>query len=167
MTAVSNLHLIFRGFRHCESHHLPKRTLSTDNMNSSSLLTPTTSVTTPLSERLRNSYPSQSRNPVAARLYKVLNTKFNDEETGLALQTLSELYATPSPGKASQNGRSFVDEVEVESLPGESAARARKNMRKDMEKKLAEGSGQFLTALGEVDSVSVRKTRRQTVGLIC
>ena len=131
-------------------------------MNSSSLLTPTTS--TP-SERFRTSHPSQSRNPVAARLYKVLNTKFNDEETGLALQTLSELYATPSPGKASQSARSFVEEhipaqdspliTLVENVPGESAARARKDMRKDMEKKLAEGSRQFLAALGEVDSVSI------------
>src|SRR5260221_199648 len=132
-------------------------------MNSSSLLTPTTSAPSP---RLRTSHPSQSRNPVAARLYKVLNTKFNDEETDLALRTLSELYAVPSPEKASQNGRSFVDEVEIESSPGESASRARKNMRKDMEKKLAEGSRQFLAALGEVDSVSIRKLRKHIVDLI-
>jgi hypothetical protein len=43
----------------------------------------------------------------------------------------------------------------VEVVPGEIAARARKNLRRDMEKKLAEGSRQFLKALGEVDQVCV------------
>src|SRR5258705_6877767 len=127
-----------------------------------SLLTPTTSAPSPNSERFRTSHPSQSRNPVAARLYKVLNTKFNDEETALALQTLSELYATPPPGKELQSARSLVEDVEehiplqdssvsstlpitlVEDVPGELAARARKNMRNDMEGKLTEGSRQFL-----------------------
>lgn len=114
---------------------------------------------------------SQARNPVAARLYKVLNTKFNDKETIQALQTLSELYATPSPGKESkdlESERNLGEDVEeqtpgpvsltsrvslVENFPGESASRARKDMRKDMERKLAEESRQFLTALGEIDFV--------------
>ncbi|KZP29030.1 oligomeric complex COG6 [Athelia psychrophila] len=39
----------------------------------------------------------------------------------------------------------------VESVPGESAMRARKNLRRDMENKLAEGSQQFLHAFGAVD----------------
>lgn len=130
-----------------------------------SLLTPTTSGLSPTPERLRTS--QQSRNPVAARLYKVLNTKFNDEETGLALQTLSELYATTSPAKELPSGRNVIEDIEeqihgqdnsasplFENVPGESAARARKDMRKDMEKKLAEGSRQFLVTLGEVDAVS-------------
>lgn len=42
-----------------------------------------------------------------------------------------------------------------EVVPGEIAARARKHLRRDMEKKLAEGSRQFLKALGEVDQVCV------------
>ena len=114
---------------------------------------------------------SQARNPVAARLYKVLNSKFNDEETSQALQTLSELYATPSPGKEQESDRNLGEDVEeqmnsgpasstsrvtlVENFPGESAARARKDMRKDMERKLAEESRQFLNALGEIDFVSI------------
>ena len=42
----------------------------------------------------------------------------------------------------------------VESIPGESAVRALKNLRRDMENKLAEGNRQFLRAFVEVDQVS-------------
>ncbi|TBU50315.1 oligomeric complex COG6 [Dichomitus squalens] len=38
-----------------------------------------------------------------------------------------------------------------ESVPGDIAARARKNLRRDVENKLAESSRQFLSAFGEVD----------------
>lgn len=41
----------------------------------------------------------------------------------------------------------------VEMVPGEIAARARRHLRRDMEKKLAEGSRQFLKTLAEVDQV--------------
>jgi len=34
-------------------------------------------------------------NPVSLRLYKVLSTNFDDEDTRQALGTLSDLYATP------------------------------------------------------------------------
>lgn len=40
-----------------------------------------------------------------------------------------------------------------ESVAGETAARARKNLRRDVENKLAESSRQFLQAFGEVDKV--------------
>ena len=40
-----------------------------------------------------------------------------------------------------------------EGIPGEIAARARKNLRRDVESRLAESSRQFLTAFGEVDKV--------------
>lgn len=75
---------------------------------------------------------------VSLRLYKVLSTNFDDGDTQQALGTLSELYGT----------------VIAEGVPGESAAKARKYLRRDMENKLAEGSRKFLEALGEVDSVS-------------
>jgi len=45
--------------------------------------------------------------------------------------------------------------IDMENVAGESAARARKNLRRDMENKLAEGSRQFLKAFGEVDQVSI------------
>jgi hypothetical protein len=154
------------------------------NMNSSLLLTPTTNASSATPERFRSPHPSQSRNPVAARLYKVLNTNFNDEETDLAFQTLSELYSTASPGKELQCARNLVEDVEehvpgqdnftssaspislVEAVSGETAAKARKYMKKDMGKRLEEGSMQFLTALGKVDSVSAinfRRTRMMSV----
>ncbi|KAK0483339.1 oligomeric complex COG6 [Armillaria novae-zelandiae] len=106
---------------------------------------------------------AQSRNPVSLRLYKVLGTNFDDEATREALRTLSDLYATPShgKGKAVQRGDDELDGDDEESrvrskdateLPSaESAVHARRNLRKDMEQKLAEGSRHFLAAFGEVD----------------
>jgi len=136
------------------------------------------------------SWTPQTRNPVSLRLYKVLSTNFDDEETRQALSTLSDLYATPPPPPPPTSATSTKrksselqqpqtvtalvgddrDELHdadmasipvtatpavlVEVVPGESAARARKNLRRDMENQLAEGSRRFLEALGEVDAVS-------------
>ncbi|KAF8967344.1 oligomeric complex COG6-domain-containing protein [Flammula alnicola] len=112
------------------------------------------------------SWTPQTRNPVSLRLYKVLSTNFDDEETRQALRTLSDLYATPK-GKEVQTVVEDVDDefsqenvdashapasVLAEIMPGESAARARKNLRRDMENQLAEGSRKFLEAFGEVDA---------------
>ncbi|KAJ7630510.1 oligomeric Golgi complex subunit 6 [Roridomyces roridus] len=100
---------------------------------------------------------TQARNPVSLRLYKVLGTNFDDEATREALQTLSELYATsrvtgkPRDDDEAEQDLAGVEELLTESVPGESAARARRNLRRDMERKLAEGSHQFLKAFGEVD----------------
>ncbi|KAJ7293752.1 oligomeric Golgi complex subunit 6 [Mycena rebaudengoi] len=115
----------------------------------------------------RKARATQSRNPVSLRLYKVLGTNFDDEATREALQTLSELYATSTIAKGKEALRNvdddeleeewmksssvIPDELLTEAIPGESAARARKNLRRDMEQKLAEGSRQFLKAFGEVD----------------
>lgn len=116
----------------------------------------------------KNSWTPPTRNPVSLRLYKVLGTNFNDEATQEALRTLSDLYATPVSVKGKEVKRDvedFEDEDEdamvkdtvsfPEIIPGESAARARKNLRRDMENKLAEGSYQFLRIFGEVDQVCV------------
>ncbi|KAF7966770.1 hypothetical protein HWV62_37065 [Athelia sp. TMB] len=115
------------------------------------------------------------RNPISLRLYKVLGTNFTDEATKEALRTLSDLYVLPPPttSKAdeTQHDADDFDEDDAEedgsmqspffvptgpdsfaeAVPGESAVRARKNLRRDMENKLAEGSQQFLKAFGEVD----------------
>jgi hypothetical protein len=109
---------------------------------------------------------------VTLRLYKVLSTNFEDAATKEALQTLSDLYAQSTKGKEpikladefedddiediSQDSAGVtanLSQLAVEAVPGEIAARARKHLRRDMEKKLAEGSRQFLNALGEVDQV--------------
>ncbi|KAK0210475.1 oligomeric complex COG6, partial [Desarmillaria ectypa] len=127
-----------------------------------SSLTPSLSSTPSVAPR-KVSTTTQSRNPVSLRLYKVLGTNFDDEATKEALRTLSDLYATPSSGKgkAIQRGEEELDGGDegnrlhsndiVEIPSGESAARARQNLRKDMEQKLAEGSRHFLAAFGEVD----------------
>ena len=52
----------------------------------------------------------------------------------------------------------------AEAIPGESAARARKNLRRDMEQQLAEGSRKFLEALGEVDAV--RRVELESLPLV-
>ncbi|KAF9476408.1 oligomeric complex COG6 [Pholiota conissans] len=105
------------------------------------------------SER-KASWTAQSRNPVSQRLSKVLGTNFDSEDTRQALRTLSELYATTSKGKEVQAPTSGPTQpmVLTETVPGELAARARKNLRRDMELQLAEGSRKFLQALGEVDT---------------
>ena len=107
---------------------------------------------------------SQSRNPVSLRLYKVLSTNFDDEDTQQALGTLSDLYVTPKSKDAlvvveDVDDEVFCDSTDglsvlAEAVPGESTAKARKYLWKDMESRLAEGSRKFLEALGEVDSVS-------------
>ena len=118
------------------------------------------------------------RNPISLRLYKVLGTNFNDEGTKAALRTLSDLYVPTSASLKGKEVQRNVDELEdddfeddlswgkssvtahdssvvTESIPGESAARARKNLRRDMEDKLAKGSRQFLKAFEEVDQVRI------------
>ncbi|KAJ4481001.1 oligomeric complex COG6 [Lentinula aciculospora] len=128
------------------------------------------------------SWASQSRNPISLRLYKVLGTNFDDENTRQALQTLSELYASNSASDSSTDAYSTKDGnsnfndtlsgdehdeedngVEkraqlsagksrfLESTPGEAAMRARRNLKRDMELRLAEGSRHFLKVLSEVD----------------
>ncbi|KAG9308405.1 oligomeric complex COG6 [Chiua virens] len=111
-----------------------------------------------------------ARNPVTLRLRKILGTTFTDPATTEAFQTLSQLYSTSvacvpytdstersiddeddwsdldSEGTASgDNGSRQAD------ITNETAARARKNLQRDLENKLAEGSQHFLEAFGEVD----------------
>ncbi|KAF8065376.1 oligomeric Golgi complex subunit 6 [Lyophyllum atratum] len=124
-----------------------------------------------ISTERRSSSAPQSRNPVSVRLYKVLGSNFEDDATKEALQTLSNLYSTPSSSKLNdqtyitaldetesydegiheKQSRTSLTTVLAEAVPGESAARARRNLRRDMESKLTEGSEQFLRAFGEVD----------------
>lgn len=98
---------------------------------------------------------SSSKNPISLRLYKVLSTNFDDYATREALDTLSELYGhTDEEGNVASNAK--VDEEDDESSLAEHAAKARRSLRRDMENKLAESSGHFVQALGEVDQVRTR-----------
>ncbi|KAH9843151.1 oligomeric complex COG6 [Rhodofomes roseus] len=119
----------------------------------------------------------QPQNPIALRLYKALGANFDDAATREALQTLSELYAPSSfaypPAKSRDVSRdgddAQLDGLEdgdapnglsrpatngvriAEPIPGDIAARARRNLRRDVESRLAESSRKFLKAFGEVD----------------
>ncbi|KAF8447250.1 oligomeric Golgi complex subunit 6 [Boletus edulis BED1] len=113
-----------------------------------------------------------ARNPITLRLRKILGTTFTDPATTEALQTLSQIYSTPSASVATQtqnadqnahdddDGWSDLDSEGTTpregpsghvDVPNETASRARKNLQQDLENKLAEGSQQFLKAFGEVD----------------
>ncbi|KAI0822772.1 oligomeric complex COG6 [Trametes gibbosa] len=117
--------------------------------------------------------PVQAQNPVSLRLYKVLSANFDDDASREALDTLAELYAPPvalAKGKEVKHEADVDADVEEEGdvnatkptglvgpagvtevAAGDAAARARKNLRRDVESKLAESSKQFLAAFGEVD----------------
>jgi len=139
-------------------------------------------ITTTSPEPMATASPSpqpagpSSRNPVALRLYKILGTNFDDEGTRQALKTVSELYGPSSAGhpisrkpiKPSTDFDSDEDEEKDTSatqntfadtflgsanVPGDTAARARKNLRRDVENKLTGASHKFLKAFGEVDQV--------------
>jgi len=117
-----------------------------------------------------------SRNPVALRLYKILGTNFDDEGTRQALKTVSELYGpsstahqtsrkTPKPTTGSDSDENEEQDTNAPqnafadtflgsaNIPGDTAARARKHLRRDVENKLTEASHKFLKAFGEVDQV--------------
>ncbi|KAI9452165.1 oligomeric complex COG6 [Russula earlei] len=129
---------------------------------------PSTAVTE-FGRRSQTASPSPlARNPVSLRLYKVLGATFEDEATREALSTLSDLYspsASPTVVSTAKEDATFhdgVDELDLESvkdvpsflrgtLPGETAAKARKHLRRDIESKMEEGSLRFLSAFCVVD----------------
>jgi hypothetical protein len=113
-----------------------------------------------------------ARNPVSLRLYKVLGATFEDEATREALSTLSDLYAPSGSPAVVSNAKEDtivldgVDEVDMESVkdvpsflrgapPGDTAAKARKHLRRDIESKMEEGSLRFLAAFSVVDQVRI------------
>jgi conserved oligomeric Golgi complex subunit 6 len=84
-----------------------------------------------------------TRNPISLRLYKVLATNYDDPSTREALLSVSKFYSIQDSDNASG----------VPTKHGELAARARKNLRRDLESRLAAGSRQFLDAFKTVDEV--------------
>ncbi|KAG8816460.1 Golgi transport complex subunit 6 [Serendipita sp. 401] len=122
---------------------------------------------------------TDSRNPLSLRLFKVLGARYDDPSTREALEILSSLYVSATPTstvdhkrRRSGNQKHSVDtkasdsEEETELKPtatntastrekeliiSEGAARARKNLRSDMEIKLARTSQMFLAAFSEVN----------------
>ncbi|KAI0253558.1 oligomeric Golgi complex subunit 6 [Lactifluus subvellereus] len=122
-----------------------------------------------IGRRSQTASPSPlARNPVSLRLYKVLGATFDDEATREALSTLSELYSSSEPPDVRPTARQDdivhdeVDGIDAEKIkdvpgflqgapPGDTAAKARKHLRRDIENKLEEGSLKFLTAFVSVD----------------
>lgn len=49
--------------------------------------------------------PSASRNPISSRLYKILGTNYDDPAIREALETLSELYSTPTSSEDPRSGQ--------------------------------------------------------------
>ncbi|KAH7889181.1 oligomeric complex COG6 [Phlebopus sp. FC_14] len=122
---------------------------------------------------------ASQRNPIAIRLRKILGMNFTDPATTEAFRTLSDLYSAQSSVSPDTQKRSRERDVdrgddyesddsdwgEVDSerpstqddidehadVVNETAAHARKNLQRDLERKLAEGSIHFLKAFGEVD----------------
>ncbi|KAI6164060.1 oligomeric complex COG6 [Pisolithus thermaeus] len=104
-----------------------------------------------------------TRNPITHRLRKILATSFTDPTTVEALQTLSQLYSAPRPdnsvdaanGDSDEWSESDGDDAEQQhpqdGVIDETAARARKNLQRDLENKLAQDSEHFLRAFGEVN----------------
>jgi hypothetical protein len=82
------------------------------------------------------------------------------------LELVSSFYAPTTSVKGKEKERNETGHVENgyeleedeaprrRTLKGQSASMARKYLKKDVERKLADGSGKFLKAFGEVDQVS-------------
>jgi hypothetical protein len=134
---------------------------------------PSAAAVTEIGRRSQTASPSPlARNPVSLRLYKVLGATFEDEATKEALSTLSYLYslsessAVISAAKEDVVAPDGIDEVDMDSVkdvpsflrgapPGDTAAKARKHLRRDIESKMEEGSLRFLAAFGVVDQVRI------------
>jgi hypothetical protein len=127
-----------------------------------------------------DAWRTQARNPVSLRLYKVLGTKYDDEATKEALKTLSDFYSPPAPVPTtrpqigdevdewdtndSEDDEKIAGNEEAshghlaflrDKPAGDVASKARRHMRRDVERRLAEGSHTFLEAFGDVDQVCV------------
>jgi hypothetical protein len=116
----------------------------------------------PSSSHAPPSLSSSRNNPISLRIYKAIGTSFDDAGSREALELVSNFYAPASvKGKERDlsgltNGHYSEEEEELpkrRTLKGQSAATARKYLKKDVERKLAEGSRRFLDAFGEVDQV--------------
>lgn len=101
--------------------------------------------------------PAVSRNnPISLRIYKAIGTNFDDRASREALEIASSFYSSKGKGRASSQDEDEDEDNVVpvrRTLKGQSAAAARKNLKRDVEARLAGGSQQFLEAFGEVDKV--------------
>ncbi|WVQ77320.1 hypothetical protein IAR50_007004 [Cryptococcus sp. DSM 104548] len=100
--------------------------------------------------------PSNRTNPISLRIYKAIGTSFDDADSREALEIASSIYAPHDlKGKGKAEDMDGQEEEEGLSkrrtLKGQSAATARKYLKRDVESSLAAGSLKFLEAFEEVD----------------
>lgn len=90
------------------------------------------------------------------RIYKAIGTNFDDRASREALEIASSFYSSKGKAKADATSSAASDGDDIvpvrRTLRGQSAATARKNLKRDVEARLAGGSQRFLEAFGEVDS---------------
>lgn len=98
--------------------------------------------------------PAASRNnPISLRIYKAIGTNFDDRSSREALELASSFYSAKGKERA-VGGEEEEEIVPVRrTLKGQSAASARRNLKRDVEARLAGGAERFLEAFGEVDKV--------------
>jgi len=151
-----------------DSPNIPKRSFGTDSSPHSA-------------GALFKVPPIEAKNPLSLRLYKVLGARYDDPSTREAIEILSALYAPTTPSTTLGTARprrntirsradGNISEDSDEEMPNalslsngteekneEVAARARKNLRKDVENKLAQSSRMFLAAFSEVNQVGMSR----------
>ncbi|EIW66514.1 hypothetical protein TREMEDRAFT_34802 [Tremella mesenterica DSM 1558] len=115
--------------------------------------------------------PAARNNPISLRIYKAITTSFDDSSSREALEIASSFY-TPRVDKGKGKAEEYeLDEDELprrRTLKGQSAATARKYLKRDVEGKLAGGAQKFLEAFGEVDKkLSVLREHMLEMQLRC
>jgi hypothetical protein len=101
-----------------------------------------------------SSFQPTARNPISLRLWKVIgSTSFDDPSSREALQTVSDYYTHHETHSAVPDARRRK-RYQLQADQGQAAASARRNLKRDLETQLSEGSARFLEAFGEVDKVS-------------
>ena len=97
--------------------------------------------------------PSSRHNPISLRIYKAIGISFDDPGPRQALEIASGFYAPSVKGKEKAEDQDDDVVPERRTLKGQSAAMARRYLKKDVDSRLAGGSRKFLEAFGEVDKV--------------
>ncbi|ORY21431.1 putative intra-golgi transport-related protein [Naematelia encephala] len=119
-------------------------------------------------------------NPISLRIYKAIGTSFDDPGSREALEIASSFYAPSSSGTSKgkalsddelgkeENGEPGSEVVMRRTLRGQSAAMARKCLKRDIEGRMAGGSRRFLEAFGEVDQkLDVLREHMQEMQVRC
>lgn len=92
--------------------------------------------------------PAASRNnPISLRIYKAISTSFDDRSSREALEIASSFYSAKGKGRADDDDILPIRRT----LKGQSAATARRNLKRDVEARMAGGAQRFLAAFGDVD----------------